>query len=148
MSQSISLDQLSRKAERLLRAAWEKHESVLLERDGEPVAAVIPMDDYQRLHPEPPEGEATTQPPASPFAYDLPADLLAAYHRLVSKKLMEGLTPDEEAEFERVSRELDEADAATPLEQAIAARAQRKHERRMAALNDIVAKLKSLQESR
>ena len=147
MSRTISLHQLPRKAERLLRIAWEKHESVLLERDGEPVAAVVPMEDYQRLHPESPKGGIPTQLSPSSFAYELPADLLADYHRLVSKKLIEGLTPDEEAEFERVSKELDEADTATPLEQAIDARARREHERRMATLNNIIDKLKSLQES-
>ena len=143
MSKAIPLDQLPREAERLLRAAWERHESVFLERDGEPVAVVVPMDDYQRLHPESPEVET----PVPPLAYELPDDLLAAYHRLVSKKLNEGLTPEEEAEFERVGKELDEADISTPLEQASRARAQQEHERRMATLKDIMAQLKSLRES-
>ena len=147
MSNTISLDQLPRKVAHLLRAAWEKHESVLLECNGEPVAAVVPMDDYQRLHPESSKGETTTQPATASFAYELPADLLSDYHRLVSKKLMEDLTPDEEAEFERVSKELGEADAVTPLEQAIDAKARREHERRMATLNTLLDKLKSLQES-
>jgi prevent-host-death family protein len=53
MRKAISLDQLPPKLERLLRAAWEEQESVVLERNGEPVAAVVPMADYQRLHPEP-----------------------------------------------------------------------------------------------
>ena len=141
MSRTISLDQLSRKAERLLRAAWEKHESVLLERDGEPVAAVVPMKDYRRLYPESPEGETTTQPPASSFAYELPDDLLADYHRLVSKKLTEGLAPEEEIEFERVSKELDEADMQTPLEQA----AMQKHKQRMVILDELAAKRKALE---
>ena len=60
---------------------------------------------------------------------------------------MEDLTPDEEVEFERVSKELGEADAVTPLEQAIDAKARREHERRMATLNTLLDKLKSLQES-
>ena len=150
MSQTIPIDQLPRQAERRLRAVWEEHETVLLEHNGEPVAAVVPMEDYQRLHPETAKADGRkrktkkTEPPTLPLAYELPADLVATYHRFVSKKLMEGLTPDEEAEFERVEKELDEADMATPLEQAADARARREHERQMATLDDIIAKLKSL----
>jgi hypothetical protein len=87
------------------------------------------------------------EPPAPPLAYELPAELLAAYHRLLDKKFSEGLTPDEEAELDRVGRELDEADMATPLEQAIDARARREHARRMAVLDNIIAQLKSLRKS-
>src|SRR5947209_6514916 len=102
MSKTIPVDQLPREAERLLSAAWEQHESVVLERDGEPVAAVVPMDEYRRWHPETAKakgerrhaqrekGEAT--PHAPPLAYELPADVLEAYHRLVSKKFTEGLS--------------------------------------------------------
>jgi hypothetical protein len=157
MSKTISLEQLPRKAERLLRAAWEEQESVVLERNGQPLAAVVPMEAYRRLFPDAEKADGavacnrrrrkakeTKEPPVSPFAYDLPADVLAAYHRLVSKKFTEGLTPEEEAEMERLGAELDAADAATPLEQA----AWKEHERRMAMLDELIAKRKALQELR
>ena len=152
MDKTIPLDELPRKTERLLRVAWEGHESVVLERHGEPVAAVVPIDDYRRLYPETArkgdgkrKAKAVVEPPVPPLAYELPPDLLAAYHRLLDKKFSEGLTSDEEAELERVGQELDEADMATPLEQAIDARARREHARRMAILDNIIAQLKSLQ---
>lgn len=152
MSKTISVEELPRKAERLLRTAWEGHESVVLERNDEPVAAIVPMDEYRRWHPDvqkadgkEPESKKTAEPPA-PLAYELPADLLAEYHRLLDKKFSKGLTPEEEAEFERVGRELDKADMETPLERAADAKARREHKRRMAVLNDIIAKLKSLQQ--
>jgi hypothetical protein len=84
------------------------------------------------------------EPSAVPLAYELPADLLAAYHRLLDKKFGEGLTSEEEAELERVGKELDQADMATPLEQA----AWREQERRMAVVDELIAKLKVLQEMR
>jgi len=160
MGKTIPVDQLPREAERLLRAAWEEHESVVLERNGEPVAAVVPMEEYRRWHPEPAKvkgerrkaehrkrkSKATKPPPAAPLAYELPAGLLEAYQRLVSKKFADGLTVEEEAELERVGTELDAADAATPLERNADARARREHDRRMSTLTDIIAKLKSLQE--
>jgi prevent-host-death family protein len=153
MSKRVPLEQLPRKVERLLSAAWEGRESVVLERNGEPVAAVVPMADYRRLHPASataPDGKRQakkkTESCALTLAYELPADLLAAYHRLLDKKFSEGLTPDEETELARVDRELGEADMATPLEQSIDARARREHERRMTILNDIIEQLKSLQQ--
>src|SRR5262245_46817438 len=121
MSKSIPVDQLPREAERLLSAAWEAHESVVLERDGEALAAVVPMEEYRRWHPEIDEapGKMRTtntraraartkgEPSASPPVYELPAELLAAYHHLVSKRFAEGLTEAEEAELERLGTELD-----------------------------------------
>jgi prevent-host-death family protein len=160
MSKTIPVDQLPREAERLLRSAWEQNESVVLERNGEPVAAVVPMDEYRRWHPNAAKAKgetrkaeqrkrkakATAEPQDGSLAYALPADLLTAYHRLVSKKFAEGLTVEEEAELERLGTELDAADAATPLERNAAARARREHDRRIAILTDIIEKLKSLQE--
>jgi prevent-host-death family protein len=137
MNQTISLNELPRKAEKLLRIAWERRESVVLEKNGEPIAAVIPMDEYRRLQSE--TVDAKTEPENS-LAYDLPKGLVDAYHALVSKKLLDGLTPDEEAEFERVGAELDAADAATPLER----NAWKAHERRMAELDELRAKLHDL----
>jgi hypothetical protein len=104
-------------AERLPRAAWEQK----METGGEP--------------------------PASALAYELPADLLAAYHRLLDKKFGEGLTHEEEAEFERVGKELDEADMRTPLRQAVMQRAEEEHQRWMTTLEEVIAKLRSLRKS-
>ncbi|MBI1925805.1 type II toxin-antitoxin system Phd/YefM family antitoxin [Candidatus Poribacteria bacterium] len=136
MSQTISLDQLPRKAENLLRGVWEGHESIVIERDGKPVAAVVPMNEYLRLYPETEkvdvktnEGRKTeTTAAPSLLSYELPADLLAAYHRLLNKKFSFGLMPDEEAELTRLDQQLDEAELATPLVQSILTTAEDKHE--------------------
>ncbi|MCS6861026.1 MAG: hypothetical protein NZT92_11985 [Abditibacteriales bacterium] len=153
MSKTISLDELPRKAKRLLRAVWEEQESIILERNGEPVATVAPVGQRTRMA----DGErqkgkgkrkkttTTVEPSKPPLTYELPSGLLAAYHRLVSKKLAEGLTPDEEAELGRVEEQLDEAELATPLGQYINAKAEREHARRMARLDELIAKLKALQ---
>jgi antitoxin (DNA-binding transcriptional repressor) of toxin-antitoxin stability system len=52
MSKTVSLDQFPRQVESLLRVAWEGHESIILECKGKPVAAVLPMEEYLRLHSE------------------------------------------------------------------------------------------------
>jgi hypothetical protein len=157
MSKTIPIDQLPREAERLLSAAWEQHESVVLERNGEPVAAVVPMVEYRRWHPEPAKAKsdsrkaeprkrkarAAAEPPDTPLAYELPADLLQAYHRLVSKKFAEGLTAEEEAELGRLGAELDAADASTPLER----NAWEAHQRRMTVLEELATQRKALQQS-
>ncbi|MBI3921574.1 MAG: hypothetical protein HY318_09175 [Armatimonadetes bacterium] len=157
MSKTIAVEQLPRKVERLLQEAWEGEDRVLLERNGEPVAAVVPMEDYWRLYPKADRGKrkvggrrqdsASPLEPASSLAYELPSDLLAEYHRLLDQKLGEGLTPDEEAELERVGRELDEADMATPLGQYIDAKARAEHKRRMSLLDELIDKLKRIQAS-
>jgi len=154
MSKTIPINQLPRQAERLLRTVWEGHESVFLERNGEPVAAVVPMDHYRRLHPETAKAKrkkrkakTKVEPPAPSLAYELPTDLLAAYHRLVDKKFSSGLTPDEETELERVGKELDEADMQTPLGQAIMQKAEEEHERWMNRLEEVMATLHSLRKS-
>ena len=51
MNKTISLDQLPPQIENLLRTIWEGNESLVLEQDGKPVAAVVPMDEYRRWHP-------------------------------------------------------------------------------------------------
>jgi prevent-host-death family protein len=161
MGKTIPIDQLPREAERLLRAAWEEQESVVLERDGEPVAAVVPMDEYRRMQigsaearskpgtPEQGAGPVDIRPAlAVPPAELLTAGLVESYQRLVSKKLTEGLPPEEEAELERLGAELDAADAVTPAERDADARARREHDRRISVLTDILGKLRSLQAPR
>ena len=143
MSQAIAIDELPRKAERLLRVAWEMQESIVLERHGEPLAAVVPMEEYRRWHTGGKKvgngGGTTAEPTALPLAYELPADLLADYDRLLNKKFEVGLTPGEEAEFARLAQSLSDADMATPLGQAIMSQARQKHERWMRTLNEVEA---------
>ena len=110
MNKTISLDQLPPQIENLLRTIWEGNESLVLEQDGKPVAVVVPMDEYRRWHPT--EGE-------NAFSYELPADLLAAYHTLLDKKFSSGLTPQEENELTQLSQQLDDAEAVQPLVQSI-----------------------------
>jgi len=50
MSIAIAVDELPRKAERLLRAVWEEHKTIILEQNGEPVAEVVPLRNRQRRH--------------------------------------------------------------------------------------------------
>jgi len=84
---------------------------------------------------------------ALPLAFEIPADLLSSYHTLVRKKLEGGLTPEEEVELARVSEQLDQAELATPLSQYITAKAEREHAQRMAILDELITKLKTLQTS-
>lgn len=110
MNKTISLDQFPPQIENLLRTISEGNESLVLEQDGKPVAAVVPMAEYHRWHP--PEGE-------NAFSYELPADLLAAYHALLDKKFSAGLTTQEENELTQLSQQLDDVEAAQPLVQSI-----------------------------
>ncbi len=145
MSKTISLEQLPRQVESLLREAWEGHDSVVLESDGEPVAVVVLIEDYLRLHPESNKSETAEMPSA--LDYELPADLLDAYHRLLDKKFTSGLTPDEEAELAKIDKQLDEAELATPLIQSTLTKTGKQHERWMHTLNDVITKLRELRES-
>ncbi len=145
MSKTISLDQLPPQVESLLRVAWEEDDSVVLERFGEPVAAVVPIEDYLRLHPKTKKAETTET--VSELSYELPDDLLDAYHRLLDKKFRGGLTPDEEVELAKLDRQLDEAELATPLVQSTLNKAAQQHERWMRTLNEVIVKLRELRES-
>ena len=110
MSKTISLDQLPRQIENLLRASWEGHESLVLEHNGKPVAAIVPMDEYCRWYSD--TGE-------NAFDYELPTDLLEAYHKLLDKKFSNGLTPQEEVELTQLDQQLNEAEATQPLIQSM-----------------------------
>ena len=138
MNKTISLDQLPPQIENLLRTIWEGNESLVLEQDGKPVAAVVSMDEYRRWHP--PEGE-------NAFSYELPADLLAAYQGLLDKKFSAGLTPQEENELTQLSQQLDYAEAEQPLVQSIGARAAAEDKRWMQTLEEVITKLRELRES-
>ena len=139
MAQTISLGALSSDAEQMLRAVWDANETVLIEHEGMAVAAVVPMEEYRQLHPEKP-----TSLPKETIPYELPSKLLTAYHRLLDKKFTTGLTTDEEKELVQLDNRLNEADMATPLEQSIRTKARKENHHRMVVLNDILAKLRSL----
>jgi hypothetical protein len=157
MSQTILLDELPRKVQGQLQAAWERHESVVIIFNDEAVAAVVPISEYKK-HPSGTKekgirykGRGRKQKSLTfaraPAQYSLPADLLSAYHSLLSKKFISGLTPDEELSMERVGKELDEADLRTPLGQAIMQNAEEEHKRWMTTLSEVIAKLRSLRKS-
>jgi len=137
MNKTISLDQLPTQIENLLRASWEKHESLVLEHNGKPVAAIIPMDEYRKWHPV--EDENT-------FDYELPADLLKAYHELQDKKFSTGLTPEEEVKLAQLDKELDDAEAGQPLIQSMQNRVSSKEEIWEKKFKDTITKLRELKE--
>ncbi len=133
MNKTISLDDLPRQVENLLRATWEADESLVLEQNGKPVAAIVPMDEYRKLHPD--ENAA---------AYELPVHLLQAYHGLLDKKFSTGLTPEEEVELTQLDEQLNEAEAAQPLIQSMQKRSAARHENWMQRFEKVMAKLRSL----
>jgi antitoxin (DNA-binding transcriptional repressor) of toxin-antitoxin stability system len=137
MNKTISLDQLPTQIENLLRASWEEHESLVLEHDGKPVAAIVPMDEYRKWHPVEDENA---------FDYELPTDLLKAYHELQDKKLTTGLTPEEEVKLAQLDKELDDAESAQPLIQSMQNRALIREENWEKRFEDAITKLRELKE--
>ena len=137
MSKTISLDQLPRQIENLLRASWEGHESLVLEHNGKPIAAIVPMDEYRKWHPD--EGE-------NAFDYELPIDLLEAYHKLLDKKFSNGLTSQEEVELTQLDQQLNDAEAAQPLIQSMQKRAALRDEDWKQRFEEVVTRLRELRE--
>lgn len=135
MSKTISLDQLPRQIENLLRASSEEHESLVLEHNGKPVAAIVPMDEYRRWHPDESENA---------FDYELPTDLLEAYHKLLDKKFSNGLTPQEEVKLTQLDQQLNEAETAQPLIQFMQKRAAAQDENWKQRFEEVVTKLREL----
>ena len=133
MNKTISLDDFPRQVENLLRATWEAHESLVLEHNGKPVAAIVPMNEYRKLHPD--ENAA---------AYELPVHLLEAYHRLLDKKFSTGLTPEEEVELAQLDEQLNEAEAAQPLIQSMQKRSAARDENWMQRFEEVIARLREL----
>ena len=139
MARTISLGALPSDVEQMLRTVWDAKETVLIKHRGTTVAAVVPMEEYRQFH-----SEKTTYSPKEAIPYELPSELLTAYHRLLDKKFTTGLTAYEEKELAQIDNRLDEANMATPLEQSIRTKARKGHQQRMAVLNDILAKLRVL----
>ena len=137
MNKTISLDDLPRQVENLLRATWEGRESLVLEQDGKPVAAIVPMDEYRKLHPD---------ESANAFAYELPGHVLEAYHGLLDKKFSTGLTKEEEITLSKLDQQLDEAETAQPLIQFMQKRATARDENWMQRFEEVMAKLRELRE--
>ena len=135
MSKTISLDHLPRQIENLLRASSEGHESLVLEHNGKPVAAIVPMDEYRRWHPDESENA---------FDYELPTNLLEAYHKLLDKKFSTGLTPQEEVEVAQLDQQLNEAEAAQPLIQSMQKREALRDKNWKQRFGEVVTKLREL----
>jgi prevent-host-death family protein len=125
-----------------------KGETITITRHGISVARLVPVEakavpeDRRTIEglPEFHKGRPLTAELFSP-----PADLLAGYHRLVDKRFSEGLTPGEERRLSEVSHQLDRAELLTPIERAIDAKSTHEHQIRLEVLNDVIARLKSLQ---
>jgi phage shock protein A len=83
----------------------------------------------------------------STLSYELPAELLKAYNRLLDKKFSSGLTSDEEAELVRIDQQIDEAELETPLVQFTLTKAAQQHKQWMRTLNEVITKLRELRES-
>ena len=137
MGKTISLDQLPRQIENLLRASWEERESLVLERNGKPVAAIVPMDEYRKWHPDESENA---------FDYELSTDLLEAYHKLLDKKFATGLTPQEEVELTQLDQQLNEAEAAQPLIQSMQKREALRDGNWKQRFEEVATKLRELKE--
>ena len=137
MNKTISLDQLPPQIENLLRASWEGHESLVLEHNGKPVAAIVPMDEYRKWHPDESENA---------FDYALPTDMLEAYHELLDKKFATGLTSEEEIKLAELNQQLDDAEAAQPLIQSMRRRATLRDENWKQRFEEVVTKLQELRE--
>lgn len=137
MNKTISLDRLPPQIENLLRTSWEGQESLVLEHNGKPVAAIVPMEEYRKWHPDESKNA---------FDYELPADLLEAYHKLLDKKFATGLTSEEEVELAALDRKLDDAEAAQPLIQSMQRRAAQRDENWKQRLEEVVTKLRELKE--
>ena len=137
MSKIISLDQLPRQIENLLRTSWEEHESLVLEHKGKPVAAIVPMDEYRKWHPD---------ESANAFDYELPTDILEAYHKLLDKKFSSGLTPEEEVELTQLDQQLNDVEAAQPLIQSMKKRTAARDENWQQRFEEVATKLRELKE--
>ena len=137
MNKTISLDDLPRQVENLLRATWEAHESLVLEHNGKPVAAIVPMDEYRKLHPDADENA---------FTYELPVHILEAYHGLLDKKFSAGLTKEEEMRLSKLDQQLNDAEAAQPLIQSMQRRSATRDENWMQRFDEVMAKLRELRE--
>ena len=137
MNKTISLEQLPPQIENLLRTNWKGHESLVLEHNGKPVAAIVPMDEYRKWHPDKDENA---------FDYELPADLLEAYHKLLDKKFSTGLTSEEEVKLAEVDQQLNDAEAAQPLIQSMQKYAALRDENWNQRFEEVVTKLRELKE--
>ncbi len=137
MNKIISLDQLPPQIENLLRSNWAGHESLVLEHNGKPIAAIVSMDEYRKWHLNESENA---------FDYELPTDLLEAYHRLLDKKFSTGLTCQEEIELTQLNRQLNDAEASQPLIQSMQRRAALENESWKQRFEEVATTLRELKE--
>lgn len=139
MNKTISLDELPRHIQNLLRSTWEGDESLVLEENGEPVAVLVPGEAYRKMNPAADD---------NPFAYQLPTDLLDAYHSLLDKKFFTGLTPEEEVKLSALDQQLDEVEAKQPFIQSMQARMNAEDQEWMRTLEEVIINLQNLRKSR
>ena len=137
MNKTISLEQLPRQIEDLLKVNSEGQESLVLEHNGKPVAAIVPMEEYRKWHPD--EDETA-------FDYELPSELLEAYHKLLDKKFSTGLTAEEEVKLVALDEQLDTAEAAQPLIQSMQKHAASRDENWRQRFEQVVDALRELRE--
>lgn len=137
MNKTISLNELPNQVESLIREISQGSEGIVFEDDGKAVGAVVSMDEYLKLHPHEDDDA---------FIYELPADVLSAYHKLLDKKFSTGLTLQEEAELTGLKEKLDDAESAQPLVQLIRARAADRDEKWIRTFQETMAKLRELRE--
>ena len=137
MNKTISLDDLPRQVENLLRTTWEGHESLVLEQNGKPVAAIVPMDEYRKWHPDEDENA---------FTCELPVHILEEYHGLLDKKFSTGLTKEEEITLSKLDQQLDDAEATQPLIQSMQRRTKARDENWMQRFEEVMSKLRELRE--
>ena len=139
MNKTISVDQLPPQVEKLLRSTWEGNESLVLEHNGAPVAAVVPMEEYRKWYPI--ESEKA-------FDYELPIHILEAYHELLDKKFTTGLTSEEEVEMAQLDQHLKDIEAAQPPIQSMQRRAAIRDEKWIQRFDEIMTKLRELRNLR
>jgi hypothetical protein len=76
---------------------------------------------------------------------NLPVEILRRYHDLVDRKHTDGLTINEQREFDQLAQQLDEADRTSPAEWAMREAEERRHTEQMGTLDSILDQLRRLQ---
>ncbi len=137
MNKTISMNQFPSQVQNVLREVLRGNEGLALEDGGVPVGAVVSMAEYLKLRPN---------EDRDAFSYELPTELLDAYHDLLDKKFSVGLTLQEEAELTGLNQRLDDAESAQPLVQRIRSQASATNEQWVQTFQEAIAKLRELRE--
>ena len=78
------------------------------------------------------------------FDYELPTNLLEAYHKLLDKKFSTGLTSEEKVILAALGQQLDDAEAAQPLIQSMQQRVTQRDENWKHRFEEVISKLREL----